>query len=251
MNRTLVKILTVMLGVAAGVCVLASIVVADSGRHDQPGIAPIDSYPLGKSYGAWVKDWWTWRLETPYDINPAVNNNPCSGGQNGNVWFLASDAFVDYWTSPGVPENRECTVPEGTSLFFPLINNGYFAWSTDLKSEQIKSFVRKVTLCDGPVHLSVKIDGKSVDNPEQYYEESPYFSINLPANNIYKAPPTSYTADVWYPSADTGYYLFLRPLSVGRHTIEWTADWHKCGYAQYLTPNMYFITNYTINVTHR
>ena len=64
MNRTLVKILTVMLGVAAGVCVLASIVVADSGRHDQPGIAPIDSYPFGKSYGSWAKAWWTWRIET-------------------------------------------------------------------------------------------------------------------------------------------------------------------------------------------
>jgi hypothetical protein len=245
-NRTIIKILTIILGVAACIGMLASTVIADTGEHDYPDIAPIDSHPYGKSYGEWAKAWWTWRLETPYDINPSVNNNPCNGGQSGHVWFLASDVSVNWWNAPGVQEFRSCTLPAGNSLFFPLINNGYFAFHSDPPAERTHDFVRSASRCAGPVKISVKIDGEIIDNPYQYYEESPFFTIHLPADSIYKKIyPTAMT---WEPSADSGYYLFLRPLPVGRHVLEWTSEWHNCSINQYSIPDVYYILNYTIKV---
>lgn len=246
MKRTLIKALTVVLGVVVFICMLTTPIIA-SQRGSNPGIASIQSHPQGKSYGEWAKAFWKWRLETPYDINPAVNNNPCGGGQTGNVWFLTPDAFVDYTTPPGVQEFRTCTITADTSLFFPLINNAYAAFLTDPPAERTYDFVRKVTRCAGPVDISVKIDGERVDKPYQYYEESPFFTIHLPSNSIYK---DFYPAMTWEPVADTGYYLFLRPLPVGKHKIEWTAEWYNCGYGQYVTPAMYFLMNYEITVTH-
>jgi hypothetical protein len=245
MKRSLGKLGYGAFVLVAVICILTSTVSVSSGDNN-PGIAPINSHPYGKSYGEWAVAWWTWLLETPYDINPAVNNNPCSGGQSGHVWFLASDAFVNWWDAPGVQEFRSCTIPTGTALFFPLISNGYFAFDTDPPAERTKDFVRRASRCAGPVKISLKIDGEKVENPYKYYEESPFFTINLPENSIYKdIYPAAMT---WEPSADSGYYLFLRPLAEGRHTLEWTAEWHNCSINQYFKPNVYYIMNYSIKV---
>ena len=54
MNRTIAKVLTVILGVATCICTMSNTV---SASPYYTGVAPIDSYPLGKSYGEWAAEW--------------------------------------------------------------------------------------------------------------------------------------------------------------------------------------------------
>ncbi|XOF33917.1 MAG: hypothetical protein ACL93V_01045 [Candidatus Electrothrix sp. YB6] len=70
---------------------------------------------FGKTYGEWSAEWWQWRESQ--DPNPLMEEGvvDCSKGQRGPVWFLAG-------TGGGGPIERECTVPKGKHLFFPLVN---------------------------------------------------------------------------------------------------------------------------------
>jgi hypothetical protein len=64
-----------------------------------------------------------WSLSIPTDVNPVLDQTGefCMVGQQGPVWFLAGTFF-------GGTVTRSCTVPEGTTLFFPVING--FAFNT-------------------------------------------------------------------------------------------------------------------------
>jgi hypothetical protein len=75
--------------------------------------------PLSLFAAQWVQ----WALSLPNDVNPVVDTtgNLCMVGQEGSVWFLAGALF-------GGTISRTCTVPEGTKLFFPVING--FAFNT-------------------------------------------------------------------------------------------------------------------------
>jgi hypothetical protein len=83
-----------------------------------------------------------WQLSLPDDVNPVRDETGalCMVGQQGPVWFLVG-LFLG-----GSPVTRSCTVPEGTTLFFPIING--FAFNTpncgqtgDLNSvKQLKQF---------------------------------------------------------------------------------------------------------------
>ena len=74
----------------------------------------------GKTYGEWSAQWWKWVRSIP---DPDGQSHPitssgavdCSIGQAGPVWFLAG-------TPGGAPVVRECTVPKGKELFFPLLS---------------------------------------------------------------------------------------------------------------------------------
>jgi hypothetical protein len=222
MNRSLVKILTVMLGVAAGVCVLASTVIASDAKNNTFRIAPITSQPLGKTYGEWAVSWWQWVLGAPTDTSPVTGSGNCEDRQSGKVWFL-----VGSFLGPDLTK-RTCTIPEGKSLLIPLINKGYFAWPSDPIEQQTTEFVRSLTLCQEKqekVVIEAFIDDVPVKNETRYYEQSPFFSVQVAPDNPWNVSGKDL---VWYPGADSGYYLFLWPLEPGKHEIKWKALW-TCG----------------------
>jgi hypothetical protein len=93
--------------------------VADDDRAaNPPRVAPISSKPGGQTYGRWAAEWWQWALGVPAATNPLLDatGEHCAQRQVDNVWFLAGTVGLD-------PVVRECTIPEGKALFFPLINN--------------------------------------------------------------------------------------------------------------------------------
>jgi hypothetical protein len=63
-------------------------------------------------------EWWQWALSIPTTVNPQVDTTGKDAvvGQRGKVWFLAG-VFA------GTSAERTCSVPEGTALFFPVINS--------------------------------------------------------------------------------------------------------------------------------
>ena len=62
--------------------------------------------------------WWQWALSIPASVNPMLDTTGanCMVGQNGDVWYLAELFFV------GGSVTRDCAVPEGVTLFFPVLN---------------------------------------------------------------------------------------------------------------------------------
>ena len=98
---------------------------AQAGRNDNPGIVPIQANAHGQSYGAWAAAWWRWAIAIEAPRNPIADETGefCALGQKGKVWFLAGT-----W---GNEVHRECTIPKGTALFFPLANNVWAQFKTD------------------------------------------------------------------------------------------------------------------------
>ncbi|MFM2432556.1 MAG: hypothetical protein RLZZ511_3770 [Cyanobacteriota bacterium] len=201
-----------------------------SWQHWDPQIAPIQSTPDGKTYGQWAAEWWRWALKIPANNHP-LDSGDCRIGQKGQVWFLGGT-----FSQSGTPVQRNCQVPKGTKLFFPLVNAAYLAFPLSEPTDEpyLRSFL---TGCDAPSNIEVSIDGRPVKNPTQYFVESSVFKAHLPSNDVLAIPD----ADIpngKVVGADIGYYVFLKPLHPGKHTIKWKVSKSNCNSAQDITYNI-------------
>ncbi len=178
-------------------------------------------------------DWWKWGLETQADVNPLIDltGEHCNENQPDDVWFLAGSLVG--------PVTRECTVPEGRPLFFPLINAFYGAFLNDPPATRTPEFIRaQVTCIEDAVFPLVEIDGVAVANPEQYLEKSVIFHVQLPENNIFGVGANVIPDLRLSPSVDQGFYLVIDNLTPGAHTIQWQASSANCGFGQDITYNL-------------
>ena len=229
--------LVFVIGVVAGIIMSGAIApdLAWAGSNN-PRIAPIQSHPHGNTYGEWAAEWWQWALETPASVNPVLDMTGefCAEGQRGHVWFLAGTF--------GYGEvERECTVPSGTSLFFPLINSFYGAFLNDSPETRTEEYIRQEVHCETPTELVAEIDGVEVKNPFQYVEQSPLFDVQLPEDNIFGVDESLVPQLLLSPSVDEGFYLFLPPLPPGEHVIHWSASW-SCPYGDFTEDATYNLT---------
>ena len=180
--------------------------------NPNPGVAPAGSSLQGLTAGEWSAKWWRWALETPADESPLLDTTGanCAVAQAGHVWFLAGTL------GPGAPVVRTCTIPAGTSLFFPAANAFCVAEGDGTFETQqacAAAFLAELT------SMSVEIDGAPVSALDSYRAPSPAFDLILPDNNVFGAP-----AGVYTPTAADGFYLMLRPLASGQHTIHIRAE---------------------------
>jgi hypothetical protein len=187
-------------------------------ENQNPGIAPINSRPHGKSYSEWAATWQKWVMENTNSHFYKADGDPAQISCveiEKNVWLL----FGTY-NQTGAHVERSCTVPPGSALFYPLVNVSYFAWPDDPPDTRTEAAVRAMVAgLKDSVQIVATIDGASVNTPTNYYEESTLFAVTAPAElaNPYERP----AGEVWEPSVDAGYYLFLNPLTPGQHTLSW------------------------------
>jgi hypothetical protein len=237
-RKALHRLLVVITIVMALASLAANPAVAeDKNDDDKPRIVPIERRPEGQTYGRWAAEWWQWALGIPAAVNPLTDTTGehCAQRQVDQVWFLAG-SLVDSVV-------RECEIPAGKSLFFPLINNFFGAFLNDPQDLRTEEFVREAGSCTEPVEISVKIDGFKVPNPTRFFtgpsgSQSPIFNIQLPPGNLIGADETQVPELVLSPSAEQGYYLFVRPLSPGTHTIRWIASGCTPGNVQDIRYNL-------------
>jgi hypothetical protein len=73
---------------------------------------------FGKKLNEWSAEWWQYIISTPQNPNPLLDTTGgyCTLVQHGPVWFLGGT------TAGPTGVTRTCTIPEGTTLFFPLLN---------------------------------------------------------------------------------------------------------------------------------
>jgi hypothetical protein len=211
-------------------------VVAAAGDFDMvPSIAPINTMPEGQTYGRWATQWFQWAIGIPLAENPLVDTSgaKCTQRQVDEVWFLAGSFGAGTFV-------RSCNVPAGKSLFFPLINNFYGAFLSDPPATRTEEYVRANGSCTEPAQISASIDNFAVPNPNRFFtgpsgSQSPIFNVQMPPGNVFGVDESVAPELVLSPSAEQGYYLFVRPLRPGKHTVHWTASGCTPGNVQDIT----------------
>jgi hypothetical protein len=183
-----------------------------------PCVFSPDANPYGKSYGDWAADWWQWALAEPGDLNPLndTTGGNCMQGQFGKVWFLAGSLFDN-------AVNRNCTVPAGKALLFPVVNSVYLSLKSDSPQQQTLEYLRTQASSGvaGASSLTTTIDGVSVpDIMQQYREKSTPFSKVLPPGNFLGISELFSLGR----AVDEGWYLVVKPLASGSHTIHFTGS---------------------------
>jgi hypothetical protein len=196
-------------------------------------IAPPNTSPLAKTYSQWTVEWWRWALAQPIHNPPysgplynplfVTGNVNCAVGQSWRVWFIGG-VYNESGTA-----TRTCTIPYGTSLFFPIVNGVWDNIATDppLTVEQLRAnvadFINHVTA----MHAS--IDGTPVANLNSYRAKSPVFGYSVPLNdNLYQhfgysVPGSHWPSNYVQPAVADGYWLFVNPLPPGPHVIKFDA----------------------------
>ena len=186
-------------------------------------IAPIRSEPGGQSYGRWAAEWWQWGLGVPAKNNPILDQTgaACAQRQVDDTWFLAGSFGSD-------PVVRDCVLPEGKALFFPLVNNAFFAFLSDPPETRSEAFLRAQAKCTVPLQGFVELDDLRLTERRlrrlttgRSGSQSPIFNVQLPPGNVFGAEEDVIPELVLSPSAEEGFYLYIKPLSPGEHRIRW------------------------------
>ena len=211
--------------VAAALAAMLMLVLASAALAERPAhsrIYPKGAHPFGKSYPAWTAAWWQWGLALPVEGHPFLNDgffdcNSANNGQSGRVWFLA--------LSPSeVPlVERSCTIPAHTALLLALT----VAECSDLEGSPTARDQRACAnfFADHVVESSLfcTIDGEEVKNEHliSFRFESRQFAFTAPEPWIFSpAPGGSGTA------VSDGYFLMIKPLSRGAHTLRCGGAFH-------------------------
>lgn len=174
-------------------------------------VIPRDTIAYGHQYGDWAAAWWQWALSIPANAHPLLDSADCNTGQSGPVFFIGGS-----FQSRNV--TRKCTVPAGKSLFFPLINEVSTSFPPPLVQINDQRIFDAQVL-DGAGNLHVDLDGKQLKaiNPG-FRSQSIAFDVTLPDNNLFQIAAGAYST-----STDDGYYILLKPLKPGQHTLHFTA----------------------------
>jgi hypothetical protein len=197
------------------------------------GASPVFSQAGPDELSSLTAQWWQYALSVPTTVNPLVDSTgaDCMVGQRGPIWFLTGTFF-------GGTVARNCTIPAGDALFFPVIN------SVQINSPGVCGQTGAVDVAalraaaaafvDGAANLSVRVDGKKIGN--LLHIQSDVFATTFPADNIFNAPCVAaglgtVPAGVYSPSVDEGYYVLLQPLSAGSHALHIHAENPSQGFA--------------------
>jgi hypothetical protein len=153
----------------------------------------------GASQLEWSQRWWQWAFSFERSRSPVADRTGqfCASRQSGAVWFLAG-TYGTHRTE------RTCHVPKGKVLFFPLINYVTFQGSDDARP--CKALVdHAASLTNEPSALVLEIDGRRVEGLQTHRQASgSCFSL---------------VQDERPDAAANGYYVALKPLAPGVHTV--------------------------------
>lgn len=217
----------------------------------QSFVAPPESLPGGLSYQQWSAKWWQWAWSVPLFVNPLFDTTgvDCAVFQSrsGPVWFLAGTTGFDV--------TRNCIVPAGKMIFFPIINlgNDYPCPDIQFQPGPRQSLEQFLTIGYGPYFgarqyidhvtgLSATLDGVPVQDLSLPPENSKYRVTSSIFH--FEGDPS---LQVWDPcvgprhkGVSDGYWVMLKPLATGPHTLTFsgTETWPSGPFTVTVTYNL-------------
>jgi hypothetical protein len=194
------------------------------------------SSPYGTPYWGWLKNWWQWWIGMPNNEHPFPNYDPktCMVHQRGPVWFLPDVEPKGQLTHASV--KYSCVIPRDKAIFFPLSTSSCWLANPEFKKYNNKlapdpSADQALKTCAiSPQdfnHSDVKIDGTNIDPSKLDRVTTSFYNVTVPSNavkNLFDFGPPGKSRGI----ADA-YVLFLSPLPVGKHTIEFHVTDHLAG----------------------
>lgn len=186
------------------------------------------------SPGQLSAEWWQWALSIPTAVNPMLDTGgaDCMVGQRDSVWFLAGMFF-------GGTATRTCSVPEGVSLYFPVINSVNFntpnvcGQQGDISAKDLRAF--SAAFVDGASNLAAELDGRAISLQRV---RSDVFEVALSEDNVFDAPCTglgNVPAGVYSPAVDDGFYASISKLNPGIHHLHFHAENQSAGFTVDMT----------------
>ncbi len=197
MRRLAIVLLAVSLVAGAA---LAS--AGASGADSRSAVFPPTAHPYGATYATWSTRWSQWAFGTPIRRNPLADPVNCDVAQHAPVFFLPAPS------GPGV--RTTCTVSAGQALL--VAPGGNIVTPNHGNAGRIAKLLASAKAdTDGLSGISASLDGTPL--PASLFRTASPFVLFLPKNNLLGGPtgPTLAAID--------GYFLMLRPLAVGTHTI--------------------------------
>lgn len=175
-----------------------------------------------KSLEDYANMWWQWTYTMPKEVSPVRDNTGenCHVGQSGDVWFLAGG----YGTSK---ISRECVIPAGKHIFFPVINMVYYPGRKGaLSCEDAKAAAALNN--DELLSIEITLDSLISSNPTHARISS------TECFDLLGLVPEEYKAPRVYPAATDGFWIMLKPLSKGEHLLKFDAQYNrdKGGYSK-------------------
>jgi len=186
-----------------------------------------DEMPFGKPYEDWVQDWWRWNAAIPGDpetVYAGVKENGCLINKTGPVVMLIDPAI-------GGEHHQRCEISSNQGI---LVSGWSAVCSGAVKGNENMSF-KELSECAkgydlGKVTVNAWVDNKSIAQ----VKAEDYKTINLiNATELYTkgfniTTPANSQLEVDYPGthlgAVHGWFIFLKPLPVGEHTVRYVND---------------------------
>jgi len=185
-----------------------------------PSIIPPNSPIVRLLYSVLSANWWKWAVAQSPEHFPLIDPTGANQqyGQSGPVWFLAGNF--------GGTDVRNVTVPYGKFIYFPVINAEWdtvpgFTNPLSLPDPLSVGDIRAITawFIDGN-SSSCTIDGREVQQLQQYRVRSPVFSFDIHPD---LAPVIGYPVTHVSTAVSDGVWLLLAPMTRGQHTIHFSA----------------------------
>lgn len=186
-----------------------------------PDLYSIDESPFGVSYSNWIARWMNWTHSIEIDKHPRdFPERTCNISQTWkDVWFLP-----DVLAGNNV---RDCEIPLGIAIFVPIT----VGWKSQAEDPELQgrpveeiedNLIRGSRYCnDWNVERAVEIDGKKIQGLEG---DTPYRTNTTGLMNLSYGTSNNYGIEVKKgplisPAFAEGWFLFVKPLPVGDHTI--------------------------------
>lgn len=166
-----------------------------------------DKVEVGHVSGRATADWWEWVLSYPEAENPQLDTTGelADLGDFGRTFFVAGTFSGDV--------ERSFSVDYGQTLVIPLINVVSFATEPDDTAASLREDAAE--FIDAVEDLTLIIDGK-VYSDEKLFDfrtKSTVFDAIVPEGGVLPA-------GTYDPVVSDGYWVKVKGLSPGEHTIE-------------------------------
>jgi hypothetical protein len=182
-----------------------------------------DESPFGISQGDWVAKYWNWDISIPLD--PQTNNlaglhdNGCLIHKENSMVMLVDTAAGGIW-------NQRCTISHNEGILIPIWTGECDQGVKGLETSSYKELSDCARGFDlGKVKEQVKVDNIPVATLDAFNYKTNIMNnvceVYTKQYNVTTPKETHFPSERFgtFPAASHGWFVFLKPLEPGNHTI--------------------------------